>query len=404
MDFFGIFRRRASSGPPEKQRSSDSPVPPSDQVTVPKGHEVTIYRAQPLPGVYFSNGGVCIASQGTPSDEPTAEIDYLLQDVRDKTLGRHCQILLAKDAPRASDLFAPADPAVIQTDGLQLWALSPAVFVSSDAGPAILQLLLREIYLDSVRGVPQVVYVPDLASPEGFLLAELVSGLGITVYEYDSVTGAILLEVRRPEDAVISALPGRPFNLEGPASQYIHQINELKDAAEKQSDSGRLRQLEEQEREYLANRLTEAQGKTTKAVTRAPHLCRLLLAVQDGEEGAWQTLCRELLQREIPLLVIVDPETRGATQRTWPGRGTAMPVYPDGDSLTQTVNDLGIPMGSLGIAEMTPHDIFSWMEKQNSAVAINVFRDEKTPLYVWFQAEIIKALSEGKIPTGQFSL
>ena len=397
MGFFDLFRKRISSYSPRERPSAGTSPSPSKEVTLPDGHEATIYRPEPIPSVHFSDGGVCIAFQGTASDEPVAEIDRLLRDAREAAQGNRSQIFLATDAGRASDLFAPADPQVTRSDGLQLWVLNPPAFVSLAAGATVLQTLLHYFYSNSARGVPQVAYVPELTSPDGLLIAELVHGLGVMVREYDSDTGAVLFEVRRPEGVILSALPGRSFNPES-ITQYAYQINEQKNDAEEQGDIDRLQHLEEQEREELASRLAEVQGKATRSVTRAPYLCRLLLKAQDDAEGAWQELYNELLQRDTPLLVLVDPETGAAAQRTWPGKGAAIPAYPDGASLRQAGSDLGIPIESLAFAEMLPRDLFSWLGQQNSAVAINVYRDGKTPLYVWLQAETVQALSEGKVP------
>jgi hypothetical protein len=45
----------------------------------------------------------------------------------------------------------------------------------------------------------------------------------------------------------------------------------------------------------------------------------LLLAAADHGDAARPALYKELLRREVPLQVIIDPKTRGARLQTWPG-------------------------------------------------------------------------------------
>ena len=341
-----------------------------------------------------------MAFQGTAVDEPTAELERLLGEVGDG-IGRHrSRVILATDACGVSDLFAPSNPATIPLAGALLWVLDPEVLVGSSLAPRLLQMLFRNLHTIGTRSTPplaQFVYLPEFASAGGYLLAELVSHLGLNVRECDPNTGTVLVEVRRPDGVILSALSGNPFAPNEAADPYMRQINEEKDRAEEQGDIARLGNLAEQEREELARRLAPARAKST-SVTRATLLRRLLLEAHDGEAEACRALCVELLRRDIPLLVMVDRTIGAAAHRTWPDRGAAMPVYPDRASLMQTASDLGMSMESFAIAEMPPRDLFCWMGKQQSAVAINVFRDEKTPLYVWLKAEAVQALSEGKAP------
>ncbi len=386
-----------SKGAPELLAQEAAPSS-SETVKVPEGHKVFIYRVSASPGIELSRGGTTIVHQGSTSDEPAVEIEKLLRDAGKTARGDCSPVLMVGSASRASELFAPSDPLVKQVDRLQVWVLNPAVFVGSSAGPAVLQTLLRALHVNNARGVTQVVYARELASPGGLLVAELVQGLEIPVYRYDPAEGAVFLEVLRPEGILLSGLPGFPFVSDRPASELARQVNKEKDSAEEQGDAVRLRHLEEQELEELARRLAEAKGKGLKSVARAPHLRRLLLEAEKKEVEARRALLGELLRREIPLLVMIDRETGVATPRQWPGVGMALPVYPDHASLKRTASDLGIPLGSFAVREMSASALLSWMGEQRSAVAINTFRDDESPLYIFLQAETVRALSEGKMP------
>jgi len=393
MSFLNRFLKRPALG-------QTSPPPPGT-VTVPDGHRVVAYQPTPLPGVKRSAGGVWIMSQGSASDEPATELERLLKEAEDALRSSRAPVLMVDAAGLISEFFAPADPRIRPVSGQLLWFLDPVTLVGSSPGAALLQTVLRRLHTIRTRDAPdfgQIVYLPEFASAGGRLVAELVSDLGLSVREPELETGAVLVEVHRPEGVILSGLPGTSFAPAREADPFVRQINEEKDGAQEEGDTAKLRRLEEQEREELTRRLAPARGKGVNAVVRASRLRQLLLEAQEGGEEAWQALLAELLQRDIPLLVIVDPKTLAAAQRTWPGQGKAMPVYPDRASLMLSASELGLPPESFAIAEMPARDVFSWMAKEGSAVAINAYRDAKTPTYLWLRAEVVQALSQEKLP------
>ena len=102
-------------------------------------------------------------------------------------------------------------------------------------------------------------------------------------------------------------------------------------------------------------------------------------------------LC-QLVGRTVPLLLMVDPATRGVAPRTWPGLGPALAAYPDQTSIAWAAQDMKIPLGSFAVALMTPRDLFNWAVEHGNAVAINVYRDRASPLYVPFPLKKLKSL------------
>ncbi len=358
------------------------------------------YGPHPYPNVRRTHGGVCIANQGSTSDEQGADLASLLNEVNNAACGEHPKVLLAVDDP-LSAFFAPADPLLRPRAGAILWILNPETLAGSGESPKLLQLLLRQLHtIRQANGeeFTQIVYLPELASPQARILAEVITTLGVSVRRPDPETGCVLMEVHRPEGIVISGLSGTQFVPPEPPQGYELDINLQKDRAERHGDTTTLKRLEALELETLTDRLAPARPSEPPPVDRAMHLRRLLLAAYEGGQDARQALFEELLRRETPLLLFIDPQTGGVAQRSWPGRGAAMPVYPDRSSLAQTATDVGIPLGSLTIAQMAPRKIFQWMAGK-TPLAVNVFRDHKTPLYLWLHLDEVQALSEGKLPT-----
>lgn len=396
MNLFNRFRRQGAAG--------GNPIAAQpDTVVVPPRHKVEVVSPSPFPGVQRSSGGVWLACQGSTSDEPVEELEKILQEVENKVYSSQSQVLMSTAGGSISNLFAPAQPVADVLPGALLWVLDPAVLVSSIEGPRFLQLLFRKMYTISIHIEPtvaQIVYVSAFASPAGQKLAELVSHLGIVVRGLDPATGGLLAEVHRPEGIILSALLGMPFVPKETADNYWLQINQEKDLAETQADDAKFRRLEENERREITGRLASLQGAAPGAVSRATRLQRLLLELDRSDPaGAWQAVCEELLQRELPLLVIVDPKTGGAPMMKFPSASeeiSALPAYTDTASLMK-IAKLGLPFETLASANMSPRKLFKWMAGQHSAVAINYYRDD-APFYLHLRPEEVKALAEGKVP------
>lgn len=399
----GLFDRRqikpgAETSPPERDEpQADSAVPTT---TVPAGHRIDIFRAIPVPRVLRTPGGSVIAHLGLGSDEPPEVLEGLLDEVETALSGAPAQVLLSMHRGTLSELFAPADPAVLPVAGVVLWAVHAGSLAGWIEDPVRLQALLQRIHrIGTSRRlvVQQYVYWMDEAKTEQRLELELLRGLGLEV-RLPEKDGAILAEVHRPEGIILSVLTGRIHAPEAAPDPYPRTVNEEKDRAEAEGDRERRERVEERERAFLAKRIVETgKSRAGELPAWAPNLCRLLLEVATtGSHAAWKALHKELAGRSIPLLLIVDPATRGVAPRTWPGQGPALAAYPDRISLEWTAQDTKIPPGSFAIASTTPRILFDWAAESGLAVAINVYRDRASPLYVMFPAEKMKSLASGK--------
>lgn len=386
MGFFDRWRKRGEA-------PSAAATEEVGQMTVPEGHRVALHRMPPQPGVVSSAAGVWLAHLGVSSDEQEEEMDSVLREV-EALLGRpRPKILLAAVDGQLSSLMAPANPPVVQAAGYLLWTVDVRALAHAPRAPALVQRLLRRMYVTSRASIAQTVFVLGEESAAGRAVVELFGELGLEVRRPDPTDVAVLAEVQRPEGIILSALLGAPIERAATAGSWAREVNEEKDRAA--SARARFGQLEEDERRELEKRLSPEGGpRRVAAVEVAPRLRRLLLAVaEDGSAETKEALYEELLSREIPLLFEADPGTRKVQLRRWPGGLEALAVYADTTSLRMTASDLGKPWGSFGAGEMTPAKLFSWAAGNGWTVAICVFNQARKPLYVPIAAEQVRALA-----------
>lgn len=211
-----------------------------------------------------------------------------------------------------------------------------------------------------------------------------------------------MVEVERPEGFILSALCGTPHSMGDDAIDFSSRtINEAKDRVEAEETPERLRALEEQERGELTKWFRPAPAKNEgQPLVRAPRLCRLLLERIEKNDGETERrLYEELLRREQGVLLFGSPDGKGVMPRSFPGvPETALPAYPDLRSLQWCAQDLGMAPSSYAIAGMPPRKLFEWAAKMGAAVALNVYRDRSSPLYVLVRAPTVQTLAQGRVP------
>jgi hypothetical protein len=380
----GLFDRQ--------RKRADSTADKEGKVVVPEGHRVDTYRANLLPGVQRSSAGVWLAHFGIGSDEQTEEVDHVLAEVEGHVGNPQPRILLASAQGTLSSLMAPADPKLTPLVGLLLWTINAAALAGAPHTPALVQRFLRRLYV-TARSIPQNVFVMNCDTASAQAVVTLIHELGIGVRTPDPNDMLVLAEVHRPEGVIISALAGAPCGEASAKSAWAREVNEQKDRAA--GDRERLARLEKEELRALAERLAPNGAVSIVPVERAPRLRRLLLAVAENDCAATRTaLYEELGRREIPLLFMVDPQTRSAALRSWPGGFTALAVYIDNLSLLTTARALGLSMDSFGVAEVKPTTLFGWAASQGWAVAICVFAEADRPIYVRIPADDMRAPGE----------
>jgi hypothetical protein len=368
---------------------------------VPAGHQVSVYSTRSLPSIGSSTGGVWLVQVGGSSDETEAELDTILAGVRELLRGPRPRIALSNVLGPISLLMAPANAEVILHHGLLVWTVDAASLAGAPQAPALVQRWLRYIYTIGTLGEPlsQLVFLHEVASPGAHAIAALVRGLGFTVRVPEAPDATVLVEVHRPEGIIVSAIVGARHEPADPADASALHVNQAKDRAEEDGDTERQQRLESEERDALKEKLTPVGGAPQLSpVDRAPRLRRLLLAIADDGDAARAALYEELLRREVPLLVIVDPKTNGASLNSWPGGVVALPVYPDQATLLASTRDRGMKSDTVAAAVMPPPKLFDWAAGSGWALAMNVFRAPDQPVYVILPADVVKALAGGRMP------
>ena len=226
--------------------------------------------------------------------------------------------------------------------------------------PELLQSRLSEMAkLSQEFSLNQCVFLVSENRKKAQLLADLMTTFG-TVRGYLG-NKTILLEIRRPEGFVISVLPGAFYQSAVTDPEAID----------------------------LKSRFNEfSQPSEATALERSPLLSRLILQACDGHENP---LYQHLIKRQLPLVVMTDAQRR-IQPKSWPGGGSAIPVYTDKRSVFQTAQDLGQDKQSIAMAAFSTRELFAMALKQNTGLALCAFDDKNTPRYFVLHCEIIASL------------
>ena len=395
MGLFDRIRKR------DKPRSP--PPTGRTEVVVPDGHRVDRHGLSQFPCVGSCAGGIWLADLGLGSDEQDADVDTILREAEALAQGPRPQVLLAREGGTLSSLFAPSSPAIDSRPGLLVWVLDAASLYGAPHASVLVQRVMRCLHQLRTHSTPplaQVVFLRQGTLERDGARAKLILGLGIEVRMTDPDDACVVVVVHRPDGVILSGLVGTSYEPADPIDSYGQTVNQQKDRAEIEGDYERLERLEAQERGELDMRLAPVGDEPrVLAVWRAPRLCRLLVSVSERNSDAHrQSLYKELVGREIPLLVFADPKTRGAPLTTWPNGLKAMAVYPDRASLFRSAHDLGMAPGSIAAVELPPKKLFAWAANHGFAVAMNVFREPDEPLYVPLAPDVVCLLARGEVP------
>jgi hypothetical protein len=409
-----VFRFRADTSHPDYQREllqreqrefQEREAKKPAGTVVPQGHQVHLFQVPsgPEPLLEQSAGGIWFAYMGLGSDDPFEDLDGLLRKLEPQLDSAPRTVLLAQSVRQVSELFAPADPELQKLPGAIAWLFPDSSVEAWLESPARLQLLLHRLHDLNVRrpSLYQCVYLAGDSGQGGLLLAGLLKGLGIEVHKPDARQGHFLMEVQRPEGVVLSALMGGLYPVGQHAADFSSRtVNQEKAHAESQGDATRLRLLEQQERDSLAKLLGPSWPlRMRRPLERAPRLCRMLRATVDkGDPDTRRLLDEELLNRPLPLLLLMNPDGRSVIPAEFPGVGRALRAFPDLTSLNLTVRDLQLQRGSYLSVGIMAHELFGWAAKGGLAVALNVFLTPHTPAYVlWGPKEAI-SMAQRKVP------
>jgi hypothetical protein len=186
----------------------------------------------------------------------------------------------------------------------------------------------------------QTVYIVEQPSRSILGLVDCIREIGVEIRRPDSRDGshAVLLEVHRPEGRILSALAGTP------------------------------------------DAFASADARDQQLIPlRSPYMGRLVLELHARNNGDVSEIVQALKARVLPLLLIVDPATRGVAQRSF-GNLVALPAFSDMPCLQRAAREMGMAANSYGIAAFDARALFAMAESQRVDVAICAYR-ESTPVY-----------------------
>ncbi len=392
MDLFDRWRKQADPPPPSP---AGEPL-----LVVPDGHRLDTRRAMPWPCVTSSAAGVWLAHLGLSSDEPEEELDRVIEKIEVLLAGSRSQIRLVDARARISSLMSPGHPPEKLVSAHLIWTFDAAALAGAPRAAALVQRLLRCMYVTSRAAISQSAFALNAGTAPARALVTLVRELRIPVREPEKEDSTVLVEVHRPEGYVLSALIGAPPSNLPVAGSWAREVNDEKNRAA--GDRERQARLEEEERHALEQRLWPDGGARPLAgIERAPRLLRILLDIAEKRGPmAKQALIHELLVREVPLLVNVDPSTKAARLRAWPGGYQALEVYADFTSLRATTQDRGLPTNSLAAAVMMPKALFAWAAGHEWAIALCAFLRSGKPVHIHLRAVEVRELAAGPFAKG----
>jgi hypothetical protein len=318
-----------------------------------------VYHAQPDPGLVHTDGGVLLAHLGTSSDDGDAEFDDLLGKVADALARVRRTVLVSNHRGPLSNLFAPADLPVITMPAVIAWVFH---LDSVDAWVGRFETLVGRMRapLSAAPGQTlSLAYFVDSASVRTLELGLLLKRARFAP-RHTEPDGAVLLEVHRPEGVVLSAFRGA--SAEAPVQVSPETI-----------------------------------GGPPERLKRAPRLRRqALAALEERSDASWRALMVELLGRPWHVLLIANSAGEVRPYQ-WPGSKLALSAYADEQAFGWAVEDMNLG-GDVVMAGMSPRSLFAWADQIGTGVALNVYRDRGSPVYLQIGGSQVAALARGELP------
>lgn len=408
MGFFDFLKKKTPLPPtppleeqkPARKAPKKKKQPGGSTARVPEGHEVIVHHAMSEPSVIRTQGGLVLASFGVAGDDQDGELDAILREIGAMldTPAAPAHLVNVNRDLQVSELFAPADPAVLRFQSPLSWIFHQGSVESLTADPRRLRSVLRAMYEIATREgtpIPQAAYLVDGPSPRTLPFVRLVLGLGLTVKMPDDQEGglAVLLEVKRPEGPILCVLAGKAYPGDNVADPYARTVNEEKDRAISAGHDGVVIRLQEQELAGLVERVGSAEGKPQLAL-RAPRLRQIILDLESSAgKGGMEAILSELLSRSASLLFMKNPHDRGIEVRNYGAAGRALPMFSDLRCLEWAARDLGKEPGSFEVASIPPRQLIAMAADGELGIAICTYRDRKMPVYAILPGPLVKSVA-----------
>lgn len=352
----------------------------SAMVRVPRGHQLDIYSAGPIPALVCAEGGVLLAHLGTSSDHADCELEAMCVEVEAALRASRREVCMASGFSGLREFFAQKDPQWVSRSGVLLWTIHRDCLIDWAREPARMRWLLNKLHVvgESLDpGLLRVLFIAGLRPEDDRELAQFIASFDIPVFT-PSTDLAVLIEVLFPNGRRLSAFVGEWHSpTANPRDRHVGGRREVEPI--------RLDLLIDAACGRQAQRLAQA---PREAPRRAPRMRRALLAVEGGDR---RPMLAELRARVAPLALLAEPDGRAALAE-WPGLGPALPVFSDLDSLFLTAEQTGRSDG-FAAASMSVEALCTWALEQDFTVLLNFFRTPDEPVYCRLLPHELKQLA-----------
>jgi hypothetical protein len=393
MGVFDWFRKKPQAGADDVA------------VRVPDGFVVQTWPGElDAPSFTQMDGGVWLASTGPGTDHGVAVLRTLFEAVEAAVRRPLVPVHLVDGAPHLSELVGAGMPATSAVNSVVIWTLQARSLEGWTDDPERLQELLRRFArIARARGddepTRQAVLVRATVLAETPWVFHLLRGLGLPVRELPH-DGVALIEVRRPDGTVVSAIPGAPFpELEQRIDDTPLRFHRDKHAAEARGDRAAIERIEQEERKALARAIPDRRQRAEpRAFAHAPLLRSLLTrAATTSSAASWEELCRYLIERETAFVVVASPSPEGhvtAELGSLPDGTTSLTAYPDTNSASQLADPKreGRPLMAMA---RTP--LFALVLDAKLALVLGT-PGRDGPLQVVLGVEAVRAVAENRVP------
>jgi len=343
-------------------------------VRVPDGFLVKTWPGElDAPSFTYLDGGVLLASTG-PGGDMNVEVLRALFDAVEKALLRpHAPVRLAAKRGPLSSMLRTEEPELALIDSVVAWTLQDGILDGWSETTLLLQELLRRFHRvgserRSVERTVQVILVRKSFLDDASWMLRLIRGLRIDVRELVP-DGTAVVEVQRPDGAIVSALAGAPA-LEEVVGFEPSLRNAKRDLAEARGDRAALERLDEEERRELERIIRSRPLKRPRPLVHALLLRSLIVQSAGGDVGSREKLHRYLLERTTPLLIPTLRMSGGLAQSALEAVGgeRAIAAFPDVLSARQ----LAPSEGEGQLAMMPPIEVLDIARGANLVLVLKV--------------------------------
>lgn len=308
------------------------------------------------PQVERSVGGVVIANFGVAGDDIDRELPSIMASVE---VAVHENVTPAKmidtDGPlRLSELLGADMPDVREAASPVAWVLHHNTLATIANKAERVERFVECLKRISKLGREQTLYFVDAPTPLHTAFAMRIAGLGVSLRQPDETRGPPLvhIEIKRPTGEIVCMPAGLPYPVE----------------------KGLV-------------------GEPALIPMRSPRLRELIVALADGGgETAMAAIVREVMERELPLLLLVMADgTLG--MRTF-GEMTGMPVFGDATTLEWIAADSKLSREQYSIVAISGQELFAMAAREKLGLAFATYRERSQPIHATLSADAVFELAQ----------